>query len=1068
MIAPERLNRLLAGLVFLFSFLVYYSTMAPTVSFWDCGEFIATSYRLGVPHPPGAPLFLILGRFFSLLPIPGDVAFRVNMISPITSALAVMLLYLIIVQFVRHWRGHIISLEDKIIAFGGGVIGALVFAFTDSHWFNAVEAEVYAVSTLSTALVVWLVLHWAERANESGSDRYILIIAYVLGLSTGVHLLNLLAIPFMAMIIYFRKRNFSWPSFTALMGIVLAIFLIIYLGIIKGLPKIAVTFSTIMATNEANIVIGAVLLFGVFIVAGLFALAESISAAQKNLIRLAAASLLLIIIGYSSYEIIFVRSSQNPNIDENDPETVQTAISYLEREQYGNTDLFRGKTFNNNSGAIDTKTLFPRRGSRQGNHIKNYRNYSSDFDYFWRYQVKKMYWRYFLWQFAGRGSSVEAAVSKFEAKPTEDGVDWFQFGIPLAFLLGLSGMVYHFNRDQFQALSILALFILTGVAIVFYLNQPDPQPRERDYSYVGSFLAFAIWVGIGASAIIERMLTIFREKPFRIHAALGTGLILLLVVPGVMLFANYHTHDRTGNYLPWDYSYNILQTCEPNGIIFTNGDNDTFPLWYLQEVEEIRKDVTVANLSLLNTPWYIRQLRDSRPEGERFINLTDEQIITDEKLHRPITPMKISDSLEKQYQVHGIFEVKSKGKRKVEEEFTLTFKSFPVGERSEKVKKELRQLGLKVVNSTRQSEGKKKLNGSEITSFDYDLVEYNVVPYGTGKNKSSIPVYLGTLPWQDTKIELPVGDGSQKISWTMKPTFSGRRGIRVQDLMIVHILNESARQVDEEGNWKYPVYFASTVSPSNMINLNRYLKMEGLAFRVGSRPGGRLNYKKIRENLTTVVDDDWSREYKVGYKYRNLDNPDVYYNETTDVKLTRNWRSSFLQLATKDFTRFRNSPERYDLLFSEMLAADVESFGDRGAEADTLLDYLGGRIAKSRAVLDSLANASPEGANTLATIDLMNRLLPMEILPPADPIAIGVWEIYDVLGEEEKAAAVLEAYETDLSRDDLNRLLLRGGSSQSIIGSLTQILNEFSKNHPENTLARQLLLSYQQELTKKP
>ena len=1066
--SPERLNRILAGFVFLASFLVYFSTMAPTVSFWDCGEFIATSYRLGVPHPPGAPLFLILGRFFSLLPIPGDIAYRMNMISVITSALAIMLLYLIIVQFVRHWRGHIKSVEDKIIAFGGGVIGALVFAFTDSHWFNAVEAEVYAVSTLSTALVVWLVLHWAERAEETGSERYILIIAYVLGLSTGVHLLNLLAIPFMAMIMYFRKRNFGWPSFTALMGIVLAIFLIIYLGIIKGLPKIAITFSKIMGTNEASIVIGSVLLFGVLILSALFIFAGSISKVQKNLIRLGAASLLLIVIGYSSYEIIFIRSSQNPNIDENDPETVQAAISYLEREQYGNTDLFRGNTFNNFSGKIDDNKLFPRRGSRQGNHIKNYKNYSSDSDYFWRYQVKKMYWRYFLWQFAGRGPSVEAGVSRMEAKPTEDGVDWFQFGIPLAFLLGMAGMVYQFNRDYYQALSVLALFILTGIAIVFYLNQPDPQPRERDYSYVGSFFAFAIWVGIGASAIFDRILTLLRDKPFRIHTALGAGFILLIAAPVVMLSKNYHTHDRTGNYLPWDYSYNILQTCEPNGIIFTNGDNDTFPLWYLQEVEGIRTDVTVANLSLLNTPWYIRQLRDSRPEGERFINLTDDQIVADEELRRPRTPMKISDSLEKQYKVSGRFRLNSKVKETIEEEFTLIFDDFPVGDKSEKIKKELRKLGLKKVNNSRQIEGKERLKGSDITNFDYDVVEYNFVPYGSENNMGSMPIYLGALPWQDTKIDIPIGSGNQVISWTMQPTFSGKRGIRVQDLMVVHILSESAKQVDENGKWKYPIYFASTVSPSNMINLNKYLKMEGLAFRVSSRPGRRVNYKKIRENLTTVVDDDWSREYKVGYKYRNLDNPDVYYNETTDVKLTRNWRSSFLQLASKEFERFKIAPERYDLLFTEMLASDVETFGDSGADGTALLTYLQDRIAQSRMALDSLVSESPEAASTLATIDLMNKLLPMEILPPSDPIAIGVWEMYDVLGEEEKATAVLVASNSDLSRDDLNLMLLRGASAQGIINNLKEILNEFSKDHPENDVVRQLLLSYRQELTNNP
>ena len=976
--SPERLNRLLAGFVFLASFLVYFSTMAPTVSFWDCGEFIATSYRLGVPHPPGAPLFLILGRFFSFLPIPGDIAYRMNMISVITSALAIMLLYLIIVQFVRHWRGHIKSVEDKIIAFGGGVIGALVFAFTDSHWFNAVEAEVYAVSTLSTALVVWLVLHWAERADEAGSERYILIIAYVLGLSTGVHLLNLLAIPFMAMIIYFRKRNFSWLSFISLMGIVLAIFLIIYLGVIKGLPKIAVTFSKIMGTNEANIVIGSVLLFGIILLAGIFAYAGGISSSRKNIIRLGAASLLLIVIGYSSYEIIFIRSSQNPTIDENDPETVQAAISYLEREQYGNTDLFRGDTFNNLSGKIDDNKLFPRRGSRQGSHIKNYQNYSSDSDYFWRYQVNKMYWRYFLWQFAGRGPSTESGVSTFEAKPNEDGVDWFQFGIPLAFLLGVVGMVYHFNRDQYQALSVLALFILTGIAIVFYLNQPDPQPRERDYSYVGSFFAFAIWVGIGASAIFERILTIFREKSFRIHAALGTGMALLIVVPGVMLFANYHTHDRTGNYLPWDYSYNILQTCEPNGIIFTNGDNDTFPLWYLQEVEGIRTDVTVANLSLLNTPWYIRQLRDSRPEGERFINLTDEQIIADEKLHRPEVPMKISDYLmEKQYYVSGRIELKGDGKRNIEENFTLTFEEFPVDDKSDEISNELQIFGLKVINNNRLKDGKERFRRSDIIGIEYDVFEYNIVPYGSGENRRDVPVYLGALPWQDTKIDISVGTGNQVISWTMQPTFSGKRGIRVQDLMVVHILNESAKEVDENGKWTYPIYFASTVSPSNMISLNRYLKMEGLAFRVGSSPGERLNYKRIKENLTTIVEDNWSRDYQPGYKYRNLDNPDVYYNGTTDIKLTQNWRHSFIQMA-------------------EVEAQKIPLAGTAGDTVDLSED--------------SHAQAAR------GHLEMMEKLMPESVIPVLSPLMLEkIGEIYSVTGDDSlsvdarlKAASILE------------------------------------------------------------
>jgi len=294
------------------------------------------------------------------------------------------------------------------------------------------------------------------------------------------------------------------------------------------------------------------------------------------------------------------------------------------------------------------------------------------------------------------------------------------------------------------------------------------------------------------------------------------------------------------------------------------------------------------------------------------------------------------------------------------------------------------------------------------------------------------------------------------ISWTMQPTFSGKRGIRVQDLMVVHILNESAKQMDENGKWKYPIYFATTVSPSNMVNLNRYLKMEGLVFRVGSRQGERINYGRTKINLLEIYTYD-------SIKWPYAGSPNLQF-----FKLYRNWRSSFLQLASKEFERFKNTPERYDLLFTEMVATDVETLGESGADGTTLLLYLQDRIVQSRIVLDSLVSESPDSENTIATIDLMNKLLPMEILPPADPIAIGVWEMYDVLGEEEKAAAVLEVSDLDLSRDDLNRMLLRGASAQVIFNNLKEILDEFRKDNPENEIARRLLSSYRQELTNNP
>ena len=618
-----RINKIIAAVTLLISFLVYFDTMAPTVSYWDCGEFIATSYSLGVPHPPGSPLFLIVGRVFSMLPVNPDIGFRVNLISPILSALAVMLLYLIIVQVITHWRGRIKTTEDAVIVFGSAVIGALTFAFTDSHWFNAVESEVYAVSTFFTAIVVWLIFHWSEKADEPGHERYILIIAYMIGLATGVHLLNLLTIPFVALIVYFRKLDFEWKSFLIMVALTGITFLVIHNGIIKGIPKMA-KFMGIFGLGIVILAIFAAMVWAII--------------TRHQLLSMIFTSMVLILIGYSSYTLIFIRANQNPAINENSPNTISAAISYLEREQYGEIGQFPRKY---NGLPPQYEVTGPPASGREYSSAQNrkymFYNLDKQWQFFWDYQVKKMYWRYFLWQFAGRGPSTDPGVTAFGATARQDGVDWTQFGMPLAFILGLAGMIFHFYRDEKIALSVLTLFFLTGLAVILYLNQDNPQPRERDYSYVGSFLAFSVWIGVGAAAIMEKLKQFVKTPSLSPKLNMAITILLIVLVPGVMLQANYKEHDRSGNYVAWDYSYNLLQSCEPNGILFTNGDNDTFPLWYLQEVEGIRKDVTVANLSLLNTPWYIKQLRDSRPKGERFINLTDNQI---RELTSGLTPWK--------------------------------------------------------------------------------------------------------------------------------------------------------------------------------------------------------------------------------------------------------------------------------------------------------------------------------------------------------------------------------------------------------------------------------------------
>ncbi|MEE8437777.1 MAG: DUF2723 domain-containing protein, partial [Candidatus Neomarinimicrobiota bacterium] len=616
-----RKNRFVAAFTLVFSFIVYLLTMADTVPYWDSGEFIATSFILGVPHPPGSPLYLIIGRLFSLIPFNADIAFRINLISPIVSALAVMLLYLSIVKIIAQYRGVIKDQTDALIAFGGAFVGSMTFAFTDSHWFNAVEAEVYGMSTFFTAIVVWLILHWSERADEKGNERYLLIIVYMLGLAIGVHLLNLLALPFIALVIYFRKFKFKWKTFLATILITLGIYVFINHGIINGIPKL-------LDSLGLNLVLG-------ITVATFAGMAISIKYG-KRLYSIILTSIVLILIGYSSYGTIFIRSGQNPNIDENNPETVQAAIAYMERQQYG--QMFQLPRRYNGLPPMHQVVGNPVGGSYTPAQERKYKFHRPDkqLAHFWDYQVNKMYWRYFLWQFAGRGSSAEARVTAFGANSRQDGVDWFQFGLPLAFLMGVFGFVYHFQRSRKQAFSILTLFLMMGIAIIFYVNQDNPQPRERDYSYVGSFFAFSIWIGIAAAGLGEKLKEFLKNKSY-----LNKGLTLLLIflfilLPMVMLKANYHEHNRSGNRIAWDYSYNLLQSCEPNSVLFTNGDNDTFPLWYLQEVEGIRKDITVANLSLLNTEWYIRQIRDLRKrnmnilgqEETSFIHMSDDQITT--------------------------------------------------------------------------------------------------------------------------------------------------------------------------------------------------------------------------------------------------------------------------------------------------------------------------------------------------------------------------------------------------------------------------------------------------------
>ncbi|MDZ7716370.1 MAG: DUF2723 domain-containing protein [Balneolaceae bacterium] len=617
-------NRALATFIFLASLLVYTMTMAPTASFWDAGEFIAVAHGLQVNHPPGAPLYSLLGRIFSMFMPSSYVAVSINFISALTSALTVMLLYLIGVRLVREWKGDpdAMATIDKIGMYGGALLGAATFAVTDTFWFSAVEAEVYALSLFFTAMVVWLALIWAENHDKPYNERWLLLIAYLFGLALGVHLLNLLALFFVALIIYFKKYEFQWSSFLSMCAIAVVSFLLIYPFTVQSIPAIMDSI-----TQASYGLIGPM----TFIVFVILLISWGLYYTHKNNYRIANIVILcytMILIGYSSYALIFIRSSADPPIDENDPEKVESFIDYLERKQYGDTPLLTGYTYSNQRGRIDqgNEVFFPRRYSTNPQHVRQYSQYDGDWDYFINYQVNHMYWRYFAWNFIGRDADIQDAgwQSGFTETEHEDNPAHNSYYF-IPFLLGLFGMLFHFQNDWKRALSVLALFAFTGLAIIVYLNQTPLQPRERDYAYVGSFFAFAIWIGMGGVGLIELVKDYLHSNKVAAYLILA---ILLAACPLWMGFQNFHDHDRSERYVARDYAYNLLNSTAPNAILFTNGDNDTFPLWYLQEVEGIRTDVRIVNLSLLNTKWYIKQLKHqwSHESPPLPISFTDEEI----------------------------------------------------------------------------------------------------------------------------------------------------------------------------------------------------------------------------------------------------------------------------------------------------------------------------------------------------------------------------------------------------------------------------------------------------------
>jgi len=614
-VESRRIHYLFAGAAFAIALFTYLATMQPSIPFWDCGEFAAAANALQVPHPPGAPLWTIIGRLGMLIPTFTDPVARYNFLSVLSSALSIMLLYLTIVRLIKLWRGTPRTMADMLTHYGGAFVGALAYCFTDSFWFNALECEVYAFGSLFISLVPWLILVWYDHADEPHSEKYLMLIAYVIGLSLGVHQLALITIFPVWMLVYYKrwKKTTVTGWFLMVLSSIVAFAFIFFLVLTKLVDW----------AGKGNGMLSLIILLGMI---GALIYSQVKKIAWLNLAMWGA---ILILFGYGTYAFVMVRAAQDPPMDQQHPSTFAGLAGYIMRDQYG-----------------DWKP-FPRRLEDQNqdhSHQATFDNYTSDADFFWRYQTNFMFHRYLMWNFVGRDGDDQGA-----------GIDFSKtWAIP--FILGLFGMFWHFKRDPKRALTLLGAFIIMGYMVDWYQNQQDPQPRERDYFYVGAFYFFSMWIGIGATGILELIRARFGsknltegstmartdERPPIIKGegnigALSLGLVALLaLVPlnqaigltGLLTghkfsqSSKWSEYSRHNNYVPYDYAYNIMQSCDKDAILFTYGDNDTFPLWCLQDVYGIRTDIRIVQLSLANLPYYMRALKNNHPWGAKTINIS--------------------------------------------------------------------------------------------------------------------------------------------------------------------------------------------------------------------------------------------------------------------------------------------------------------------------------------------------------------------------------------------------------------------------------------------------------------
>ncbi|QBR13370.1 DUF2723 domain-containing protein [Sphingobacterium sp. CZ-2] len=948
----SKINNLLGWLCGIIATTVYILTTEHSSSWWDTGEFIASAYKLEIVHQPGAPLFLMLQNLFSNLAF-GDtekIAFWMNVGSAVCSGLTIVFLFWTITAIARKVlvRGYEeVSQDHQLKIFSAGLIGALAYSFTDSFWYSAVESEVYAMSSLCTAVVFWLALKWERRADEPDANKWLLVLAYVMGLSIGVHLLNLLTIPAIALLIYFRKTpQVKWSGILKSLGWGVLVLALILWGVIQYSVKIAAQFD-LFFVNGLGMPFGSGIYFFVALLTGglVFGIYYSIKK-SKPILNLALLSLGFIYMGFGSYGLLMVRSHTNISLNNNAPDNVFSFLGYLSREQYQSEPLFKGPNFDSriigvkeegsnyrkdaktytkiggrNSYEYDKEVLFPRIYHKD--HEAFYRSYlglregesptfADNMKFFFQYQIGHMYSRYFMWNFVGRQND-QPSQGEYYAGNWISGISFLDdlripgqahlseyfkqdpsrntyFFLPL--ILGVVGLLWQLKKSKRDAAIVGLLFFFTGLAIVLYLNQSPLQPRERDYAYAGSFYVFSIWIGLGFLAILE-----FIQQRVKLPArqlTVATAGLCMFLGPILLVTQNWDDHDRSARMMTKEMAYNALQSCEPNAILFTYSDNDTFPLWYLQEVEGVRTDVRVLNHGYLQSDWYVKQAMQD-----------------------------INQS-----------------------------KAIPVGFGFDKVKKGVRDY-IRVLDMG--IEGHVDLDQMLAIMLSDDQANKVQLQDGTFEN---------VLPSQKLRLKINKeavlansvvpksweGYIPEYMEWDYKQNYVSRA-----ELAIMSILNEN--------NWERPIYF-TTMSPNSIfMGMDKYLANEGMLLKLMPVEVGQpaddtslVNTEKLYSNVMEK------------FKWSDISTLDHF--DTDSNKFYENWVfSNVYQQGIAQLMQQENFEHARNLALK---AYDFQPKVNRSMR----LSYLNGTVVDTLYKTKELEKANSLAKRNLQTIDeLLNEQL---------------------------------------------------------------------------------------------